>query len=102
MLGSSRKEGCMPRLRHTVEQILAKLREAEVALSKGQSVAHVCRALSITERLRDELLDRELFDTLWEVKVLVERWRQTYNRIRPHSALGYRPPAPEAVAPQYG
>ena len=50
MLGSGRKEGCMPRLRHTVEQILAKLREAEVALSKGQSVAHVCRALSITEQ----------------------------------------------------
>jgi transposase InsO family protein len=46
-------------------------------------------------------LDRELFDTLWEVRVLVERWRQTYNRIRPHSALGYRPPEPEAVAPQY-
>jgi putative transposase len=40
----------MPPLRHTVEQILAKLREAEVALSKGQSVAHVCRALSITEQ----------------------------------------------------
>ena len=39
----------MPRLRHTVEQILAKLRDAEVALSKGQSVAHVCRALRITE-----------------------------------------------------
>jgi hypothetical protein len=40
----------MPRFRHTVEQILAKLREAEVALSKGQSVAHVRRALSITEQ----------------------------------------------------
>ena len=40
----------MPGLRPTVEQILAKLREAEVALSKGQSVAHVCRALSITEQ----------------------------------------------------
>lgn len=40
----------MPRLRHTVEQILAKLYEAEVALSKGLSVAHVCRALSITEQ----------------------------------------------------
>jgi putative transposase len=39
----------MPRLRHTVEQILATLREAEVAMSKEQSVAHVCRALSITE-----------------------------------------------------
>ncbi len=53
---------------------------------------------SFNGKLRDELLDRELFDTLWEVKMLVERWRQTYNRIRPHSALGYRPPAPEAIA----
>ncbi len=40
MVGSGREEDCMPRLRHTVEQILAKLREAEVALSKGKSVAH--------------------------------------------------------------
>ena len=51
---------------------------------------------SVNGRLRNELLDLELLDTLWEVKVLVERWRQTYNRIRPHSAPGYRPPAPEA------
>lgn len=55
---------------------------------------------SFNGRLRDELLNRELFETLWEVQVLVERWRQTYNRIRPHSALGYRPPAPESVAPR--
>ena len=55
---------------------------------------------SFNGRLRDELLNRELFETLWEVQVLVERWRQTYNRIRPHSALGYRPPAPETVAPR--
>ena len=39
----------------------------------------------------------EVFDTLWEAQVLIERWRQEYNRIRPHSALDYRPPAPEAV-----
>lgn len=49
MLGSGRQEGRVPRLRYTIEQILAKLREAEVALSMGQSVAHVCRALSTTE-----------------------------------------------------
>ena len=55
---------------------------------------------SFNGKLRDELLNRELFDTLWEVKVLVERWRQTYNRLRPHSALGYRPPAPDTVAPR--
>jgi len=52
---------------------------------------------SFNGKLRDELLDREVFDTLWEAKVLVERWRKQYNHIRPHSALGYRPPAPEAV-----
>ena len=56
---------------------------------------------SFNGRLRDELLDRELFDTFWEVKVVVERWRQTYNGIRPHSALGYRPPAPETIMPHY-
>ncbi len=39
------------------------------------------------------------FYTLTEAKVLVERWRQLYNRVRPHSALGYRPPAPEAIEP---
>jgi len=39
------------------------------------------------------------FDTLLEAKVLIERWRQHYNTIRPHSALGYRPPAPEAMQP---
>jgi transposase InsO family protein len=54
---------------------------------------------SFNGKLRDELLDRELFDTYWEVKVLVERWRHTCNRIRPHSAFGYRPPAPKTVAP---
>lgn len=50
-------------------------------------------------KLRDELLTGEIFDTLQEAKVLVERWRRDYNTHRPHSALGYRPPAPEALAP---
>jgi len=54
---------------------------------------------SFNGKLRDELLERELFYTLLEVRVLTERYRQTYNRIRPHSSLGYRPPAPTAVAP---
>jgi transposase InsO family protein len=48
-------------------------------------------------KLRDELLNGELFDTLWEARVLLERWRVEYNTVRPHSRLGYRPPAPEAV-----
>jgi len=50
---------------------------------------------SFNGKLADELLDREVFDTLHEAKVLIERWRIQYNTIRPHSALGYRPPAPE-------
>ena len=45
-------------------------------------------------KLRDEFLDREIFDRLLEAKVLTERWRQEYNTVRPHSSLGYRPPAP--------
>jgi len=55
---------------------------------------------SFNGKLRDELLEREAFDTLLEAKVLIERWRQHYNTIRPHSALGYRPPAPEAWQPR--
>ena len=54
---------------------------------------------SFNGKLRDELLNGEIFDTLFEVKVLVERWRREYNHIRPHSSLGYKPPAPEAVMP---
>ena len=42
----------------------------------------------------------EIFDTLLEMKVLVERWRTHYNTVRPHSSLGYRPPAPEAIQPR--
>jgi transposase InsO family protein len=51
---------------------------------------------SFNGKLRDELLDREIFDTLLEAKVLIERWRVEYKTVRPHSSLGYRPPAPEA------
>ena len=54
---------------------------------------------SFNGKLRDELLDREVFYTLLEVRVLTERYRRTYNRIRPHSSLGYRPPTPEALLP---
>ena len=52
---------------------------------------------SFNGKLRDELLDREIFYALQEAKVLIEQWRRHYNRVRPHSALGYRPPAPEAM-----
>ncbi len=51
---------------------------------------------SFNGKLRDELLNREIFTTLTEAKVLIADWRKEYNQVRPHSSLGYRPPAPEA------
>jgi transposase InsO family protein len=47
----------------------------------------------------DELLDGEIFYALKEARILVEQWRVHYNTIRPHSSLGYRPPAPQAINP---
>ena len=52
---------------------------------------------SFNGTLRDELLDREIFYTLMEAQILIARWRQQYNTVRPHSALGDRPPAPVTV-----
>jgi putative transposase len=49
-------------------------------------------------KLREELLNGELFTTLLEAQVLVERWRKHYHQVRPHSALGYRPLAPVVQA----
>ena len=54
---------------------------------------------SFNGKLRDELLAREVFDTLLEAKVLIERWRKDYNTVRPHRSLAYRPPAPESRRP---
>ncbi len=54
---------------------------------------------SFNGKLRDELLNLEIFNTLYEAQVLVERWRVDYNTTRPHSSLSYRPPAPEAFEP---
>jgi hypothetical protein len=53
----------------------------------------------INGKLRDELLNAEVFHTLAEAKVLIEQWRRHYNTQRPHSSLGYRPPAPEVLLP---
>ena len=54
---------------------------------------------SFNGKMRDELLNREIFTTLTEAKVLIADWRKEYNQVRPHSSLGYRPPAPEAKIP---
>ena len=52
---------------------------------------------SFIGKLRDELLNGEIFNTLLEAHVNIESWRRQYNQFRPHSSLGYRPPAPEAI-----
>ena len=51
---------------------------------------------SFNGRLRDELLNGEVFYTLKEAQTIIEQWRNHYNHIRPHSSLGYKPPAPPA------
>jgi transposase InsO family protein len=52
---------------------------------------------SFNGKLRDELLDREIFYSLKEAQIMIENWRREYNTVRPHSSLDYRPPAPETV-----
>ncbi len=54
---------------------------------------------SFNRKLRDELLNGEIFCSLKEAKVLIEQWRHHYNTVRPHSSLGYRPPAPQTFMP---
>lgn len=52
---------------------------------------------SFNSKLRDELLNGEIFYSLKEAQIVIEGWRQHYNTVRPHSSLGYKPPAPEAI-----
>jgi transposase InsO family protein len=52
---------------------------------------------AVEAKLRDELLNMEIFTTLYEAQVPIEQWWRHYNAVRPHSLLGYRPPVPEAI-----
>jgi len=54
---------------------------------------------SFNARLRDELLDGEIFYTLKEAQIIIESWRRHYNAVRPHASLSYRAPAPEVIVP---
>ena len=54
---------------------------------------------SFNARLRDELLNGEIFYSLKEAQIIIESWRRHYNAVRPHQSLGYRPPAPEVFVP---
>jgi putative transposase len=55
---------------------------------------------SFNGKLRDELLNGEIFYTLAEARILIERWRRHYNTVRPHSSLGYKPPTPQTILPK--
>jgi putative transposase len=56
---------------------------------------------SFNARLRDELLNGEIFYSLREAQIIIENWRRHYNTIRPHASLGYKPPAPEVLVPAF-
>ena len=54
---------------------------------------------SFNARFRDELLNGEIFYTLAEAKIIIEKWRVHYNTVRPHSSLRYKPPALKSIVP---
>ncbi len=80
---------------HTVRDWLGRLGVTTLFIAPGSPWENGYNE-SFNGKLRDELLNGELFETLRESQVLVEAWRRQYNEVRPHSSLGYRPPAPQA------
>ena len=89
----------MPKKRFSAEQIVTLLRQTEVSMAQGKTAPVACRDVGISQQLRDELLNGEIFYSLKEAQVVIGQWRKHYNTVRPHSALNYRPPAPQTFAP---
>ena len=90
----------MPKKRFSAEQVVTLLRQIEVLIVARQiCTGSVSGSRDIAAELRDELLNGEIFYSLKEAQIVVEQWRQHYNTIRPHSAIGYRPPAPQTINP---
>jgi len=93
----------MPRgKKELAEQITPELREVEVDVVRDKTILEAVKKIGVTAQTcyrwnQDELLAPEAFDALPESKVLIERCRQHSSTIRPHSALGERPAAPEAL-----
>ncbi len=81
------------------KDIVSKLRQIEVLQGQGKPIADAVRHIGVTVRFRDEFLNGEVFYSLREAQILIENWRGHYNTVRPHSSLGYRPPAPESIIP---
>jgi putative transposase len=78
---------------------LARLSAQTIYITRGSPWENGYRE-SFYGKLRNELLNGEIFYTPREARVVIEQWRQHYNRIRPHSALGYRPPARDTTVRQ--
>jgi len=81
---------------HPIRSWLNELGAKTLFIEPGSPWENGCIE-SFNGKLRDELLNREIFYTLQEAKIIIEHWRREYNQVRPHSALGYKPPAPEAI-----
>ena len=79
----------------SAEQVVLKLRQIEVQTAQGKTLALACKEAEISEQsYKDECLRQEIFYSLKEAQTVIGIWQNTYNRVRPHSSLGYRPPAP--------
>jgi transposase InsO family protein len=82
-----------------VREWLGRIGVRTLFIEPGSSWENGC-VESFIGKLRDELLNGEIFDTLLGTRVVIEDWRREYNQGRPHSSLGYRPPAAEALEPR--
>ncbi len=85
-MGLERSYG-MPKKRFSAEQIVVLPRQIEVLMSQGKTAPIACREAGISQQLRDECLNGEIFYSLKEATVVIEQWRNQYNTIRPHSSL---------------
>jgi hypothetical protein len=75
--------------------VVLKLRQIEVQTAQVKSTSVACKEADVSEqKLRDECLRQEIFYSLREAQIVIGLWQNTCNRVRPHSSLGYRPPAP--------
>ena len=73
--------------------------EPKPCISNPAAPGRTATCKSFNGKLRDELLNGEIFYSLKETQIVIEQWRKHYNTVRPHSSLGYRPPAPQTMNP---
>ncbi|GEP08051.1 hypothetical protein MOX02_60890 [Methylobacterium oxalidis] len=80
--------------RPSAEPVVLTLRQIEVQTAQGKSIAVACKEAGICEQSYDECLRQEIVSSLKEAQAVIGLWQASYNRVRPHSSLVYRPPAP--------